>query len=239
MDILTETFGTNSSPQNPSRSPLLANVNSLDYGPSDNDRRHIWVSTLQWNIRGPKQSFLGQIFGGWSVAPIITLQSGTPYTPINGLDRDFDGSMLGDRPDVGNPNAPVTSRAIPVSLATCATGLRNPDTASCVTANDVHWIAVAGYNPPSALTARRNSVYTTGLVNVDANILKTFRLSERWKFEYRAEIFNLTNTENFNTPVAGKINVNSTAPGQFDNFSLLSGLNTGNRLVRMGLKLIF
>jgi hypothetical protein len=89
------------------------------------------------------------------------------------------------------------------------------------------------------LTARRNSVYTTGLVNVDANILKTFRLSERWKFEYRAEIFNLTNTENFNTPVAGKINVNSTAPGQFDNFSLLSGLNTGNRLVRMGLKLIF
>jgi hypothetical protein len=239
MDILTETFGTNSSPQNPSRSPLLANVNSLDYGPSDNDRRHIWVSTLQWNIRGPKQSFLRQIFGGWSVAPIITLQSGTPYTPINGLDRDFDGSMLGDRPDVGNWNAPVNSRAVPVALTTCATGLRNPDTSTCVTANDVRWIAVAGYNPPSALTARRNSVYTTGLVNVDANILKTFRLSERWKFEYRAEIFNLTNTENFNTPVAGKINVNSTAPGQFDNFSLLSGLNTGNRLVRMGLKLIF
>jgi hypothetical protein len=108
-----------------------------------------------------------------------------------------------------------------------------------VTANDVRWIAVAGYNLPSALTARRNSVYTTGLVNVDANILKTFRLSERWKFEYRAEIFNLTNTENFNTPVAGKINVSQTAANQFDNFSLLSGTNAGNRQVRMGMKLLF
>ena len=239
MDILTETFGTNSSPQNPSRSPLLANINSLDYGPSDNDRRHVWVSTMQWNIRGPKQSFLSQIFDGWSVAPIITLQSGTPYTPIDGLDRDFEGSAISDRPDVGNPDAPVNTRAIPVSLATCSSGLQNPDTGSCTTASAVHWVAVAGYNPPSALTARRNSVYTTGLVNVDADILKTFRLSERWKFEYRAEIFNLTNTENFNTPVAGKINVFSTAPGQFDNFSLLSGTNTGNRTVRMGLKVIF
>ena len=239
MDILTETFGTNSSPQNPSRSPLLANVNSLDYGPSDNDRRHIWVSTMQWNIRAPKQGFLGQVLGGWSVAPIVTLQSGTPYTPINGLDRDFDGSTIADRPDVGNPDAPVTSRAIPVSLATCASGLQNPDSSSCTTANAVHWIAVAGYNPPSALTARRNSVYTTGLVNVDGNILKTFRLSERWKLEYRAEIFNVANIRNFNTPVAGKINVDTTAPGQFDNFSLLSGTNIGNRTIRMGLKVIF
>lgn len=239
MDILTETFGTNSSPQNPSRSPVFQNINHLDYGPSDNDRRNIWVTTLQWNIRGPEQSVLRQIFGGWSVAPIVTLQSGTPYTPINGLDRDFDGSTIGDRPDVGNWNAPVTSRAVPVAASTCATGLQNFDTKACVTANDVRWIAVAGYNLPSALTARRNSVYTTGLVNVDANILKTFRLTERWKFEYRAEIFNLTNTENFNTPVAGKLNVSQTAANQFDNPALLSGLNAGNRQIRMGLKLLF
>lgn len=239
MDILTETFGTNSSPQNPSRSPVLANINSLDYGPSDNDRRHIFVSTLQWNIRGPKQGFLGQIAGGWAFTPIITLQSGTPYTPINGLDRDFDGSTLGDRPDIGNPNAPVTSRAQPVSLATCASGLFNPDTGSCTTANAVHWIAVPGFNPPTAQTARRNSVYTTGLVNVDADVLKTFRLSERWKLEYRAEIFNLMNTENFNTPVAGRLNVDTTAAGTFNNPALLTGTNAGNRTMRMGLKVIF
>jgi len=244
MDILTETFGTNSSPQNPSRSPALANINSLDYGPSDNDRRHVWVSTMQWNIRGPKQGFLGQVAGGWAFTPIITLQSGTPYTPINGLDRDFEGSMISARPDIGNPNAPVTSRAKPVSLATCASGLLNPDTGSCTTANAVHWVAVAGYNPPTAQTARRNSVYTTGLVNVDANVLKTFRLSERWKLEYRAEIFNLMNTENFNTPVLGKLNVATTPAGTFDNPALL-GLTsggvpiTGNRTMRMGLKVIF
>lgn len=255
LDVLTETFGTNSSPQNPSISPALANIHALDYGPSDNDRRHVWVSTMLWDVRGPKQNFLNQVLGGWSLAPIITIQSGTPFTPIDGTDRDFDGSTLGDRPNIGNLNAPINSRAQVIATTSsktgaiagkdfCSSGLVNPDAivapgvGTCVTANQVHWLQVPGYNVPNANTARRNSVYTGGFVNVDANILKTFKLTERWKLEYRAEIFNIFNIQNFNTPTAtsSRLNVTQASAGNFENYALQ---NNGNRNMRMGIKVIF
>ncbi|HEX9121433.1 MAG TPA: hypothetical protein VF840_12915, partial [Terriglobales bacterium] len=239
LDVLSETFATNSSGQNPSRSPAFGiPLSQLDYGPSDNDRRHVWSTIVQWNLRGPKQGVLGQILGGWSVAPIITLQSGTPFTILNGFDRDFDGSSLGDRPNIGNQAAPLNTRAKVVATGVCATGLQNPATNGCVTANDVHFVQVTSYSPTSPLIEGRNANLTpTGYFTVDANILKTFRLSERVNFEYRAEIFNITNNQNFNTPVsATNRNVTAATGTNFLNYGLLDG---GSRTMRMGLKLIF
>jgi hypothetical protein len=249
MDIVSETFATNSSLQNPSVSPANNNLRDFDYGPSDNDRRHVWTTTMSWAVRGPKNGILGETLGGWEVDPILTLQSGTPYTPANGIDRNFDGTTIGDRPDIGNIHAPLNSRAQQVGPATCSTGLQNIDTNACVTANEVHWIAVNGGGLPGfgdarSITASRNNVYTPGFVNVDMNILKTFRLTERWKFEYRAEIFDLLNIRNFNQvpgSVAGTTKtVNSSL--SFLNFGgtpALERMAIGNRTMRMGLKLIF
>src|SRR5207244_7116286 len=87
------------------------------------------------------------------------------------------------------------------------------------------------------VTVGGNSVYTTGYVNVDANILKTFHLTEQWKLEFRAEIFNLTNTENFNTPLgtnatqsgASLLNVSTTGAGTFLDPANLDGDYAGRR----------
>jgi len=238
MDTLSETFATNSSTQNPSLSPAWGiPLKSVDWGSSDNDRRHNWSTALNWNVRGPKKGILGQIAGGWQVAPIITLQSGTPYTVVNGTDRDFDGTSIGDRADVGNPYAPINSYGKVVAAGTCASLLQNPLSGKCVTRFDVHWVQVTAYNRFS--NQQRNSVFTQGLFTVDANILKTFRVTERFKFEYRAEIFNVTNSQNFNTP-ASATNRNLTAAGaaNFLNQGLLSAGN-GSRTMRMGVKLLF
>jgi hypothetical protein len=249
MDTLSETFATNSSTQNPSLSPAWGiPLKDVDWGSSDNDRRHNWSTAVNWNVRGPKKGILGQIAGGWQVAPIITLQSGTPFTVVNGVDRDFDGTNIGDRADVGNPYQPMNSFARQVSSTpgpsfVCATGLQNPVTLKCVTRQDVHWVQVTSYSRFS--NQQRNSVFTQGLFTVDANILKTFRLTERFKFEYRAEIFNITNAQNYNTP-ASATNRNLTAVGvdpvkginNFLNQGLLS-VGNGNRSMRMGVKLIF
>jgi hypothetical protein len=115
--------------------------------------------------------------------------------------------------------------------------LQNPLNNACVTAFDVHWIQVTSLSRFS--NQQRNSVYTQGLFTVDANILKTFRITERLKFEYRAEIFNLTNNQNFNTP-ASATNRNVTAAGaaNFLNQGLLASGN-GSRTMRMGVKLLF
>ena len=118
MDVLSETFASNSSPQNPSRSPVFGPLKLIDYGPSDNDRRNVSVTYLQLQVRGGSHNhFLNAIVGGWSVAPILTIQNGTPYTMVNGVDRDLDGSSLGDRPNIGNPRAPVNTRALTVRQA--------------------------------------------------------------------------------------------------------------------------
>ncbi|HWR34338.1 MAG TPA: hypothetical protein VN622_00530 [Clostridia bacterium] len=245
MDVLSETFASNSSGQNPSRSPVFGSIKALDWGPADNDRRHVMSSQMIWDIRGPKSGFLGQIAGGWSIAPILTIQSGTPFTILNGTDRDMDGSSLGDRPNIGNTAAPINSRAKMIAAGTlingsiCASRLQNVATNACVTKNDVYWILVNVTNPgPEFGTPeRRNANYTKGYMMLDANIKKVFKLNEQFKLEYRAEIFNLLNKENFDTPVSAT-NRNVTAGGtaNFMNYSILSG---GSRTMRMGLKVMF
>jgi hypothetical protein len=240
MDTGSEAFGTNSDPQNPSVSPAFGpQFGKIDYAPSANDRRLRWVNTFVWDIAGPKHGILGQILGGWSLAGIVPLQSGTPYTIINGTDRDFDGSTLGDRPDIGNINAPIDTRARIVSAATCATGYQNPTIGTgvgvgCVTPNDVHFIEVSGYHLPTANTEGRNAQYTSGSVLVNTNILKKVSITERFKIEARAEIFDLFNTQNFDTPSA-----NRTVSSTTVNFLNLNLLNGGSRTMRMGLKLIW
>lgn len=250
MDVISETFATNSGTQNPSVSPALFHVRDYDYGPSDNDRRQVWTTTMGWLLRGPKSGFLSYPLGGWEVDPILTLQSGTPYTVTNTSDRNFDGTTIGDRPDVGNWNAPLNTRAVQVGTATCSTGLQNIDTKACVTAADVRWIQVTagqmGLGGGRSITSARNSVYTPGFVNVDMNILKTVKLTERFKLEYRAEIFDLLNIRNFNVvpgSVTGTSKSITASAGFLPNTRALTNaterLGAGNRTMRMGLKVIF
>ncbi len=237
LDIITETFGTNSSPQDPSHSPTqVGSLRHIDYGPADNDRRHVSSTILQLQIRGVKNRFLNEIVGGWSVAPILTVQSGTPYTVINGFDRNLDGvSQSYSRPNIGNPRAPVNTRAQVVAANVCASGLQNPANLACVTANDVRFVQVTAYQPFSPLIPNRNSTYTTRYLDLDANILKTFKINERVGFELRGEFFNIPNNQNFDTP-SGNKNVSTNNGTNFLNTSILNG---GSRTMRVGGKITF
>jgi len=246
LDVLTETFASNSSPQNPSRSPAIAgSLGYIDYGPSDNDRRHVSSTVVQLQVRGVKNNLLNEIVGGWSISPILTVQSGTPYTVTNGFDRDLDGSTIGDRPNIGNIKAPVNTRAQVVGTNICSTGLQNPaigTTANvgCVTANDVRFVQVASYQPTSPNMESRNSNYTTRYLNLDANVLKTFKITERVGFELRGEFFNVTNNQSFDTPPGGTTgtnrNVTSNTGTNFLNTTILNG---GSRTMRVGGKIKF
>ena len=233
MDVLSETFATNSSGQNPSRSPVTAGpLGYLDYGPSDNDRRHVSSTVIVWNIRGVQQRWLNYIVGGWAVSPILTVQSGTPYTVLNGTDRDYDGSSLGDRADFGNRNAPVTSRAM-VST-TCGSGLVDGASNTCTTRDQVRFVQVTAFNVSQSQS--RNANYTTRYLKLDADVLKTFSINERWKAELRGEFFNFTNNQNFDTPSAFTNLTTYGATTNFNNTSLQTG---GSRTFRVGAKIKF
>jgi hypothetical protein len=246
------TTSTNGSSIGSSRWIILLHPElGLDRAPSDFDIRHTWVSTALWNIRGPRQGFWGQVAGGWGLSFVIPVQSGSPYTIFNNRDRDFDGSSTADRPDIGNATAPFNSYAIAVPTGTCSTGLQNPAIGTtagvgCVTANDVHFVQVAGSptSDPGANTVRRNALRTPDSWLVHMNVIKTFKLTERFKLEYRAEIFNLANHENHNYTPTGIVLDGS----QLFDYSQGNPLGSPdifttnareNRRMRMGLKVIF
>jgi len=87
---------------------------------------------------------------------------------------------------------------------------------------------------------KRNMNYTTGFFQMDSDILKTFKLNERFQLEYRAEIFDLTNNQNFNTPVsATNKDVTAAAGTNFLNYALRDVTDGQNRTMRMGVKLKF
>jgi len=77
--------------------------------------------------------------------------------------------------------------------------------------------------------------YTTRYLNLDTNVLKTFKITERVGFELRGEFFNVTNNQNFDTPSANK-NVTTQNGANFLNTFILNG---GSRTMRVGGKIKF
>ena len=112
--------------QNRTSVPVSQGGLQLDRGLSDFDRPHRLTITYLWAVPGPRTGWWKYPLGGWSVAGVTTLQSGTPFSVANGTDRNNDG-IPADRPDIGNSSAPLNSRAI--LFPRCATGYQNPDTA--------------------------------------------------------------------------------------------------------------
>lgn len=209
--------------------PLYQGGLTLDRGISVFDRTHRLVISYIWELPGPGTGLLGQALGGWRMAGITTLQSGNPYSLLNGFDRNGDG-VQSDRPDVGNPTAPRHTRA--VASATSPTGYLNPDTGAPVNRNDVYVVQGVGF--PGAGALGKNTERTKRTNNFDWSLFKEFRIQEGLRLEYRLEAFNLLNHPQFFEVPPN--NVVASVPGSFLNFNLVDGTA---REMRMGLRLIW
>jgi len=128
----------------------------------------------------------------------------------NGSNRNGFGT-LADRPDIGNPAAPVNTRAI--IFPQCSTGYRNVDTGSCVNPAEMHW--VEGTGSPNPTTVGRNTLRTAGTNNFDLNVTKSIPFCESRHLELRWEALNAFNHPQFvNVP---EKSVNGTPAGRFLN----------------------
>jgi hypothetical protein len=207
----------------------------LDRGLSDYSRSHTLVFTYSWDIPGPQHSLLRYLAGGWTLAGMTAYGSGAPYTVLNGFDRNNDG-IAADRPDIGNPNAPVNTRAVVSS--SCSTGYLNPDTNGCVTPNDVRF--VQGIGLPNSKTVGRNTLVLEGGTTTWLSILKAFPFKESRKLEFGLEMMNT-----FNDPGSGGIPsasvVGSPGPagGMPSRFLNKDYTNSATRSMNVRLKLIF
>ncbi len=209
--------------------PIMQGGLKLDRGLSDYDRPQRLTIAYLWAIPGPRSGWSRYPLGGWHVAGITTFQSGTPFTVANGGDRNNYADKQ-DRPDIGNPNAPLNTRAIISTV--CATGFQNPDTGSCVSPGDVHWVEGIGF--PNASTVGRNTLRTGGTNNFDLNLTKSIPLGETRRLELRWEALNALNHPQFiNVP---QRNVLTTPPGQFLNRDFT---DSGIRSMWVQVKVVF
>jgi hypothetical protein len=218
-------------PDNDNRTsvPIMNGGLKLDRGVSDYDRPQRLTIVYLWAIPGPDAGWRKHVFGGWQLAGVTTFQSGTPFSVGNGSDRNNDG-FFADRPDIGNPSAPSTTRAI--LFARCATGYENPDTSSCVSPGDVHWVEGTGF--PNAATVGRNTLRTGGTNNFDLNLMKSIPFGEVRRLELRWEALNAFNHPQYiNVP---QMNVNGIQTGRFLNRDFT---DSGIRSMWVQVKVVF
>ena len=169
-------------------------VNSADihtnYASSNYDQRHIltfaWTYDLPYHGKGISHSFLG----GWEYSGIMTSQSGTPMSIVDGVLNDNAGVADGttgvgayaDR--IGDPLAAVPPDCIfptaPGSLPAKGRPLYNCE----------------AYQQPQGLTfgnSGRNSLRQPYRTNIDMAVYKLFHPTERVDAQFRAEAFNVFN----------------------------------------------
>ena len=182
-------------------------------GLSDFDVRHRFVASTIWEIplgKGHKvfgDGPLAHIFGEWQASGILALQSGRPFTAV--LNGDLSNTLnRNDRPNlIGDPNS-------------------GPKTVEQWFNKDAFQTQGVG----SFGTAGRNIIIGPGFQNFDFALSRNFNVTERFRVQFRTELFNAFNHANFNYPAAI-----ANAP---QNFGQIASANDP-RQMQFGLKIIF
>ncbi len=166
--------------------------NSLagQWGPSSFDLPiHLSLSYVYRLPFGRGEKFLSglnpvgnAILGGWQVNGIYQYHSGMPFSVI--LPNDNSNTLQNqDRPNiVGNPYQ---------SSATCQVGTPN-----C-------WLNPAAFVAPAPYhfgTAGKNEFRGPTFSQLDFSLTKNIQVKDRYRVEFRAEVFNIFNKVNFDNP---------------------------------------
>lgn len=173
---------------------------SLDYGPADFDVKHNAVITLNYATPWKKNNLL---LGGWTVSPIITLQSGTPITLLDSAhDPNRDGRYY-DRPQFNLTGS--LKNAITHSKSPADGYLKQNSFVPVGIAYAQGKYECTGGRLWCNSTVGRNVLSGPRNINTDFGVLKHFNVTENQGFTFEANFFNLFNHPNFDNP-SGDIN---------------------------------
>jgi hypothetical protein len=162
--------------------------------------------------------FANFLMSGWNIDSIVTLQGGFPFTPQLSYNPSRNG-------DTRNPVRPFVNPAFagPVILG-----------------NPSQWFNPAAFLAPPNNSGfygnlGRDTLIGPGLATWDLSFLKDTRLSERTNLQFRAELFNVLNRANFNTPNA----IVFTPTGVSPTAGVITSTSTSSRQIQFGLKLLW
>jgi outer membrane receptor protein involved in Fe transport len=187
-----------------------------DYGPSNyNFGQRFTLSEVYQVPFGHGRQFLSNanrvvdgIAGGWQISSILTLQDGAPFSVSLSSATANTGTFT--RPNrICNGNLPSGQQSIH------------------------EWYNIACFVNPPLYTfgnTSRNPLLGPGLETWDVGADKDFRITERFRLQFRAEFFNMLNHPNFGLPNAS---IGSSAAGT------ITGVLTNARQVQFALRLHF
>jgi hypothetical protein len=189
-----------------------------DRGRSTYDRPHRFTinGLFELPFFRSQQGALGKVLGGWQVNGFLTLQSGAPFTVLNGADPG--GVVIGNL--VGTSIRPFLN----TNLALSGMGVRE--------------IQAAGgrslFLPASVAApignAGRNILRANGINRLDLGVLKNVRVAEGHSMQIYGNFFNATNTRDWGIP-----------EGVFTSAAFLNegAFEVPARRIQMGLRYVF
>ena len=193
------------------------------------DRNHIlqlgWVADLPF---GPGKKFAhgggpaSWLIREWQINGTFSAYTGTPFTV------GADGSSL-----AAPGNSQTADQIKPVVEKLGGIGRNVPffDPLAFKSITDVRYG-----------TSGRNILRGPGAVNSDISVFRTFPLTERFKLQFRAEAFNVSNTPHFNNPSTNVSNMRLNADGSINslgNFMSITGAQSDERNFRFALRVEF
>lgn len=210
---------------------------NYDMGPSNLDRRHIFVGTFIYEfpfLKHNQSRFLKATLGGWEVSGVITSETGVPLSIVAGSgggalslhDEGSNGLQVGtNRPDL------ISAITYPGTLTSwfnnAAVAGGTCSTPPCIVSKGPFAYPAAG----SWGNSPRNPVYGPGRFNTNLSLFKNFVFSEARgsMIQFRAETFNTWNHPQWNA-----VNANYSS-GQFGQ---VTG-DTGPRTVQFALRIVY
>jgi hypothetical protein len=197
-----------------------------DWGPATYDVRSVAVINAAYELPfGHGRPYFNGLSGvanefasGWSVNSIVTMQSGFPFTPQLSYNPSNNG-------DTKNPVRPFVDASFtgPIILGT-----------------PKQWFNPAAFLQPPPDSGffgnlGRDTLTGPGLATWDFSVLKDTPIRERMALQFRAELFNLLNRANFNTPNA----IVFTPSGVSPTAGVITSTSTTSRQVQFGLKFLW
>ena len=184
------TFAKNLSDAPDFRSPMFEsaipqnNSNLLTEKALACDIRHRFAFSAVYDLPAwSSHSVLRAVTKDWRLSVLFQAQTGFPLTISVFGDTANAGTLLGENPIRANyTGQPVFTPG---------------------THNENSWFNPAAFATPAAFTfgsVGRNTVYGPGLQTLDLALQREFYVSEKVKFQFRAEFFNALNRVNLGTP---------------------------------------
>jgi hypothetical protein len=195
---------------------------NLNRAPADFDHTQNFAITALWELpfgrgrRWLKSGIASALAGGWQVNNVLSLISGAPFS-IWGPGDSLDLPGSAQRADQVKPSVK--------KLGGVGPGQVFYDTTAYATVTE-----------PRFGTAGFNSLRGPGIVNWDFGLFREFRLTERYRLQFRAESFNFSNTPHFDLPDS---DVSSDTFMQISSTTGLGREGIDERQIRFGLRFSF